>query len=478
MNRGLRAAVAVVAAATLAGPASGFAAAAAPAPSSPAGSAPTHQDVDGDGYADLLVGAPGATVKDHAKAGYVALTFGSTTGVDMDRHQGLTQAHTGVPGTPEAGDAFGQTVATGDMDGDGHTDLVVSAPGESIGDVKAAGSVTVVFGSASGLSDHAIAFHAPKPTAGRHFGDRIALGDFDHDGRDDLAVVDGSKADVVKGAANLRDTATPKITSLTPPVGSAGLESVRSGDVNGDGYADLVTVGYDDDPADEGTLAVLPGSSTGLRATLLGKSVGLPFAGYRTVVGDVNGDGKDDVLLDTSFEDGPDDYKLRILPGATGGLDTASPVVWQAPLLSGTATQLADVDGDGHDDLVVADTFAGDSDGINSAGALTVVSGGTDWLDPASKRTVSLDTDGVSGVAEGGDLFGSAVAPADYNGDGTADLAVGVPGKHDEKGGVSMLYGSADGITPKGSILFGPDTFKYPWVQARFGAAVAGTQED
>ncbi|MDW6061798.1 VCBS repeat-containing protein [Streptomyces sp. FXJ1.4098] len=156
-------------------------------------------DVDGDGYDDLAVGAPDAATKGYAKAGYVALTYGTKNGIQVSRHKGLTQSSTGVPGTPEAGDRFGSALALGDMDGDGYADLVVGASGEAIGDVKGAGSVTVVFGSATGLSTKSIAFHAPTVTARQGFGGRLALGDYNHDGLKDLAVVDGTKVDVVLG---------------------------------------------------------------------------------------------------------------------------------------------------------------------------------------------------------------------------------------------------------------------------------------
>lgn len=111
-----------------------------------ASGAPGKADIDQDGYDDLAVGAPEAVVGGDAKAGYVSAVFGSKRGIDVGRHRQITQAAPGVPGTPEPGDRFGSAVAVGDMDGDGHADLVVGAAGEAIGDIKGAGSVTVVFG--------------------------------------------------------------------------------------------------------------------------------------------------------------------------------------------------------------------------------------------------------------------------------------------------------------------------------------------
>ncbi|WP_234422382.1 FG-GAP-like repeat-containing protein, partial [Streptomyces sp. NRRL F-6674] len=84
----------------------------------------------------------------------------------------------------------------GDVDGDGYGDLIVAANHEAIGDAKRAGSVTVVFGSKDGLSGDAIAFHAPKATAYALFGDTMAVGDYNHDGRDDIAISDGTEVQV------------------------------------------------------------------------------------------------------------------------------------------------------------------------------------------------------------------------------------------------------------------------------------------
>ncbi|WP_263168785.1 FG-GAP and VCBS repeat-containing protein [Streptomyces sp. SCSIO ZS0520] len=432
-----------------------------------AAAAPPPGDVDGDGYADLAVGAPDGTIAGQAEAGYVSLTYGTADGIRVSRKKGLTQNTAGVPGVPEAGDAFGSTVAVGDLDGDGHGDLVVGARGEAIGKVRGAGSVTVVFGDATGLSTDAIAFHAPTPVTSRGFGSELAVGDFDKDGRADLAVADGEKVRVVRGAKNLRDTPAPRLTSLTPPGGGAGIGSLTTGDVNGDGYADLVTTAYFDDPADEGTLGVLPGTAGGLSAKPLGKSVGLPFAGYVPVAGDIDGDGRDDVVVDTSFEDGPEDFKLRTFPGTAEGLGAGTP--YGGAPVPGRAALLADTDGDSYADLVVADPQAPDEDGYNNAGSLTVVPGAAGGLSPDGARELNLDTPGVVGARENNNLFGAAVSAADFDADGRADLAVGAPNKYLGTGAVSILPAAAG----EGSLLVNPESFDHPAAKARFGAAVS-----
>ncbi|WP_338703282.1 FG-GAP and VCBS repeat-containing protein [Streptomyces sp. Q6] len=429
-------------------------------------------DLDGDGFGDLAVGAPEGTIAGHAKAGYVSVAYGTAQGVRTTRHKGITQRTAGIPGTPEAGDRFGSATAVGDVDGDGYADLVIGSGGEAIGSVKGAGSVTVVFGAKGGLGNDAIAFHAPTPTARQAFGNKLAVGDFDHDGRDDIAVAAGAKVQVVKGAAKLRDTSKPAMKAYTPPGGGAGAEQVAAADVNGDGYTDLATVAYFDDPADEGTLGVLAGSAQGITGKALGRT-GLPFAGYSIVAGDVTGDGRADIVVSTGYSDGPDDFLLRMFPGTASGLGAG--VAYPGTAQPGRAATLADLDGDGHADLVTSDVTVPDPDGFNNAGAVTVVPGTTSGLDADGARTISLATTGVAGASEGNDLFGSAVTAGDYNADGAADLTVGAPGKYLGTGAVSVLPGSADGPTGTGSILFTPQDLDHPAVKARFGSALGAT---
>ena len=97
-----------------------------------------------------------------------------------------------MPDPAEAGDGFGRTVVSGDFDGDGYADLAIGAAQENVGSVSDAGAVTVMYGSASGVTtarvwsfDTSVAGLAPR-TNGR-LGWALAAGDFNGDGRVDLA---------------------------------------------------------------------------------------------------------------------------------------------------------------------------------------------------------------------------------------------------------------------------------------------------
>lgn len=106
-----------------------------------------ESDFNGDGVRDTAIADPEATVDGVAEAGEVQIVYGGGKGVLT-----LSQALDSVPGAPEAGDRYGESLAVYDADLDGCSDLVVGAPYEDIGTVADAGFVHVVYGSTSGLN--------------------------------------------------------------------------------------------------------------------------------------------------------------------------------------------------------------------------------------------------------------------------------------------------------------------------------------
>jgi FG-GAP repeat len=107
----------------------------------------------GDGRADLAVGVPGESVGTATNAGSVNVIYSAGSGgLSSTGNQLWTQSSAGLGGTAQTNAQFGSSVAAGDFNGNGRTDLAVGAPSATIGTVKAAGSVTVIAGSAAALT--------------------------------------------------------------------------------------------------------------------------------------------------------------------------------------------------------------------------------------------------------------------------------------------------------------------------------------
>lgn len=118
----------------------------------PAGAATTlakPYDFDGNGYVDLAIGAPSLRVSTVRRAGGVVVLPSSRSGPSRSEKI-VTQSSSGVPGASEVDDQFGYAVASADFNKDGYADLAVGQPGETVGTVDAAGSVTVIYGSKTG----------------------------------------------------------------------------------------------------------------------------------------------------------------------------------------------------------------------------------------------------------------------------------------------------------------------------------------
>jgi hypothetical protein len=255
------------------------------------GSALTAGDFDGDTLSDLAVGAPLETVGSGPTdaAGAVNVLFGTPAGLQGAGSQLFTQDHAGIADTAEAFDNFGATLASGDFNDDGTTDLVIAVPNEGSGAVGAAGAVHVLPGSSGGLQAlGSQLFTQNSAGVGSSseqddvFGTGLGTGDFDGDGFVDLAV--GAPGETVgavysAGAVNvlygstagLAGAGSQLFTQDVTGVGSTveafdafGWELV-AGDVDGDGDADLDIGVLGEDVGvltDAGAINVLPGSPT------------------------------------------------------------------------------------------------------------------------------------------------------------------------------------------------------------------------
>lgn len=376
-----------------------------------------------------------------------------------------------------AGSANAAPAAAGkpvtDFNHDGYADLAVSAPGGAVDGTAGAGYVSIVYGSASG-ADTAHAKQINRTTEGvpgdpeedGGFGASTSAGDFDGDGYTDLTVNNGKTDAVIWGSAN----------GLTKGSALPGeyVETLKAGDFNGDGKADLVANSMD-------TLEVRYGPFTRDGKPASTSSVQNGDRGPdELMVGDVTGDGADDLVTSHSFEEMQ--YSSELWKGSKNGLAKTS-----TPTKKFTTNGvIADVNKDGYGDLVAREVDEVSEVQEYDAGAVRVVYGSASGF---STRTAKIDQDtaGVPGASEAaeingperGDQFGKSLSAGDVTGDGYQDIVVGVPGENlgnvQDTGAVVLLKGGANGLTGTGAQAFNQDTAAVPGVSEKgdnFGEAV------
>ncbi|MER6081691.1 FG-GAP-like repeat-containing protein [Streptomyces sp. NPDC001833] len=451
-----------------------------PATTATAAPARYADDFNGDGYHDLATAAPGATVGGRTDAGAVVVSYGSKSGIKASNRTVVTQNSAGVPGTAETGDEFGSALAFGDLNRDGYADLVVGSQGED----ARAGSVTIVWGSRNGLTGGRIVAD-PARSSHHRFGMSLAVGDFTADGRADLAVGStGADVQIFRGGFTKTAGAASR-TWVVPSLATGdgyGSRSLAAGDINGNGVDDLVISGR----FRTGSGEYVDGNLVYLGADSRPKALRMLVDGgrQRAVLGDVNGDGYDDIVTSDVLvygdKAGPGEV-LAYLGGAHGVSPTPQAALTQdspgvpgatrAPGTSsfGAALSVGDVDGDGCADVAVGTP----NEGVTTApqtGTVTLLRGSAAGLTGQGANRWTQNTPGVPDLNETDDFWGSAVRLADLDGDQRADLAVGARHENGGQGAVWILPGSATGPTTTGAVSFHATSVGVSGTSAQLGS--------
>ena len=331
-------------------------------------------DLDLDGYADLVVGAPHFYTDPHG--------YGSVT-IFRGSPSGLTQAAATSVAWPRRPDGdlvgFGRSVVVGTLDGDRWPDLAVGAPDDDGDSGSDRSSVVVLRGGPQGFAA-ARSTVVPHPSGTRWFGEVLAVGDVDQDGHPDL-VESGSYPDAGRHIGWLRGTATGPRTARVLSTGWA--QSIAVGKVTGDRYPDVVAsrpyARYDPTGkpyAGKGSVTLFRGSAAGPRAgvTVTQESRGVPG---RSSYGD----------------------------------------------FFGASVTIADVNHNGRNEVVVG-VPRRDVGAVKDAGAITVLRVGRTGFRHSGNRSLTQAGAGVPGTPTRFGNLGTQVATQDRSGDGIADLLV------------------------------------------------------
>jgi D-alanyl-D-alanine carboxypeptidase len=383
-------------------------------------------DFDGDGYDDLAIGAPTEDVGSIDAAGAVVVVFGTALGLTHEGALFLTATSLGFTSTEGAW--FGFSIVSGNFNNDAYDDLVIGAPFHDEGLLDSAGRVYVAPGGPGGINTTFTQDDCAGDSEGSQewFGQALAVGDFNGDAIDDLAI--GSPGE---GAG------AGKVFQLLSS--GAGLDlttcaSFTQTDLGGTALA-----------SDNFGLSLAAGQVTG----------GLT---------------QDDLIVGAPFKDVAalgDAGMVYVIQGTPAGLSSSfvdihtandiAPLQARAAAHFGLALAVGKFSSNNFRSVAIGEPRRTEN-GNFGAGRVVVVDGGALDLDFANAMT--LVQEDLMQQSEFGDDFGFALATGDFDNDGYEELAIGGPGEGNsdpstsEAGRVFLLFGDESGLSLSGDKLY------------------------
>lgn len=379
------------------------------------GSSSAYGDVNGDGYADLAIGALGEDDDSgHGDTGSVTVVYGP--GLNSGKQYMTSAAYRLVS------EKLGSSVTVGDFNADGKADILALAPGKP--------GRWWVFEDKSDVPTKAGFLNTTAYTAAVSYAAAVT-GDFNKDGYADAAINFRDPSGVsrllwLKGSA----TGLVRVGILD----ARGGRSLAAGDLNGDGYTDLA-VGQ---PVTTESGHALTGGAV---TAVFGSSTGLTSTGRKTF-------GQNTTGVPDTGESGDD---------------------------MGASVSVGDVNLDGYDDILTGlpgEDLTRDGVSQSNAGQVILLRGSSTGPTATGSVAYHQDTTGVPGYTEPNDRLGSAVSLTDLSGYGRADLAVGADGEDANNGTILQLDNSStSGIVTSSAAYYGTTALGAP-NGARIGLAL------
>jgi len=423
-------------------------------------------DFDGDGHDDLAIGSPFEDVSGERDAGAVNVLYGSDGGLGAVRDQFWHQGSPGIRAANEYDDRFGWSLAAGNFNGDKYDDLAIGIPFENLYiDAKGvvifgrsavpdwrpeAGAVVVLYGGAAGLSaaKSKLVHQHKSGVKGKAqkqdwFGAALAAGDFDGDGRDELAV--GVPGEDRVGAVQVFFGGNGGVSDRDQLwfQKTAGVEDDSE---VGDGFGSALAAGNFGFSTREKDLAIgIPGEDIGSRED----------AGAVQILYGQPGKGLDAAGV-------PDLFVHQDTAGAEDAAETGDSFGWS--LAAGDFGRSAQLD--------LAIGAPGETLARTRQGAAQVLYGGSYGITTDADQLWQAGVAGVKGSPQANAELGRSLTAGDLNGFSQADLAIGVPfadGAASATGAVHVVHGSPGGLATTGSVAI-PSQL---WTRAALGASAA-----